>query len=174
LLGDRSQEESNERTARDGFDQRPHDLSASVFWTSREEVVVDRPAEDVWAVLNDQDLETVQEWNPTVVGVERTSGLPGEVGEFVLLTKNTDQSPFTMRTVRSIPNHQRVLRIDSIDRSYCGFVDHSLYPLDDGRTRVVYNGYLEFRTVPASDLDGRISDEAAQASMEYLSEGSAC
>ena len=147
------------------------DLAASVFWSSRAEVVVDAPPAEVWAVINDQDLEAVQLWNPTVIGVDRISGENGQENEFVLVTKNTDQNPFTMRTVRSVPNHQRVLRIDSTDRSFCGFVDHSLYDLDDGRTRVVYNGYLEFRSVPAGELDERTGAEAAQGSMDYLNHG---
>jgi len=147
------------------------DLAASVFWSSRAEVVIDRPPTEVWAVINDQDLETVRLWNPTVIRVDRLSGDNGQENELVLVTKDTDQSPFTMRTVRSVPNHQRVLRIDATDRSFCGFVDHSLYELEDGRTRVVYNGYLEYPSVPSGELEGRTGAEAARESMEYLNHG---
>ena len=147
------------------------DLAASVFWSSRAEVVVDAPPAEVWAVINDQDIETVRLWNPTVVRVDRLSGESGQVNEHVLVTKDTDQDPFYMRTIRSVPNHQRVLRIDSVDRSYCGYVDHSLYELEDGRTRVIYNGYLEFNGVAAGELEARTGAEAAQASMDYLNHG---
>jgi Polyketide cyclase / dehydrase and lipid transport len=149
-----------------------HDaLSASVFWSARNDIVIDRPPEDVWAVINDQDIEAVHSWNPTVVKVDRLAGENGQENELVLVTKDTDQDPFYMLTIRSVPNRQRVLRIDSVDRSYCGYVDHSLYPLEDGRTHLVYNGYLEFRRVPAGELEERTSAAAAAASMEYLNHG---
>jgi uncharacterized protein YndB with AHSA1/START domain len=147
------------------------DLTASVFWSARAEIVIDRPPEDVWAVINDQDIDAVRSWNPTVVKVDRLSGRNGQENEFVLVTKDTDQDPFYMRTIRSVPNRQRVLRIDSVDRSYSGYVDHSLYPLEGGRTHLVYNGYLEYRSVAADDLKSQTSSAAAESSVEYLDHG---
>lgn len=146
------------------------ELTASLFQAARAEVTIDRPAKDVWSVLTDLNYPTVKLWNPTVVSVQHISGEPRQEDEFVLVTKNTQQAPFYMRTIRIVPNQQRVLRIDAIDGSHCGFVDHSLYE-SNGKTTVVYNGYLETRRVPAEQVQACDSETAAQGLMDYLNHG---
>jgi uncharacterized protein YndB with AHSA1/START domain len=139
------------------------------FQTSRNEVTIDRPAEEVWAILNDQSLEATRLWNPTVEGIDYISGERGQEGEVVVVGKDTGQTPFFMRTIRIVPNRQRVLRIDQVDGKMCGYVDHSLYE-HDGRTTVVYNGYLETR-LTAAEAQAVDLAAAQNGMMEYLQHG---
>ena len=153
------------------------ELSASLFQTSRIEVIIERPAADVWSVLTDLSVETLQLWNPGLRSVKRISGEQRAENEFVMLTKDdrvlltkdegTAQAPFYMRTVRMVFPHQRVLRIDAIDGSFCAFVDHSLYE-SDGKTKVVYSGYIETRRVSADQIKVFDYKKAAADMMEYL------
>jgi len=153
------------------------ELSASLFQICRVEVVIESPAADVWAVLTDLSLETLQLWNPGLKSVKRISGEPGTGSECVLLTKNdrvmltkeegAAQAPFYMRAVRMVRPHQRVLRIDAVDASYGAFVDHSLYEFDR-KTKLVYSGYIETRHVPAGQVKTFDDKKAAADMMEYL------
>jgi hypothetical protein len=139
-----------------------------MFETARNEIVIDRPADQVWAVWTDQRMETVTRLWPAIVGWERVAGEEGQAGEVILVTKTEDEGPpTTMRTVRVIPNRLRVLRIDAVDGSFTGFVDHSLYE-EDGRTRVVYNGFIETRGVSPEEMDAFDYERQDAAHMEYL------
>lgn len=150
------------------------EFTASLFRVARTEVIVDRPADEVWAVLTDLSFDVTKLWNPDVVSVEHVSGEPGRENEFVLVSKTTLSSatrtrmaPFYMRTVRMVPCRQRVLRIDAVDGSICGFVDHSLDE-SGGKTRVIYNGYLEQRRVPGNQLEAFDAKKAEEGMMSYL------
>jgi uncharacterized protein YndB with AHSA1/START domain len=139
------------------------------FQASRNEIVIDRPAAEVWAILNDQDPAAIQLWNPTVTQIDHVSGERGKEGEVVIVGKDTGQTPFYMRTIRIVPNQQRVLRIDQVDGLMCGYVDHSLYETD-GKTTVVYNGYLETK-IPAEAAASLDVSSAQAGMMEYLTHG---
>jgi hypothetical protein len=144
------------------------EITASLFQAPRAEVTIERPAGDVWSVLTDLSFPTVKLWNPTVVSVKHISGKPRQENELVLVTKEEAAgAPFYMRTIRMVPNQQRVLRIDTIDGSNAVFVDHSLYELN-GKTKLVYSGYIETRGVPADQLKGFDFEKAAADMMDYL------
>jgi hypothetical protein len=144
--------------------------TASLFQAARTEVIINRPAQDVWLVLTDLSYPTIHLWNPTVVSVEHISGEPRQVNEFVLVTKDksTGESPFYMRTIRVVPHQQRVLRVDAIDGRLVAFVDHSLYELEGRKTRLVYNGYIETRRHPVHELKAFDSKTAEEEMMQYL------
>ena len=141
--------------------------TASLFQTGRAEIIIDRSAQAVWSVLTDLRYHTVRSWNPDVVSIQHISGALRQENELVLVTK-TGQSPFYMRTIRIVPNQQRVLRIDAVDRSAAVFVDHSLYELEGIKTRVVYNGYIETCRVPAEHVKMFDFNKAAESLMNYL------
>ena len=143
------------------------ELTASFFQTGRTEIIIDCSAQDVWSVLTDLNYPNMKSWNPDVVTVKHISGEFGRENEFVLVTK-TGQSPFFMRTIRIVPYQQRVLRIDAVDRSAFAFVDHSLYGLEGGKTRVVYNGYIETCGVLAEQVKMFDFNKAAEGLMNYL------
>ena len=64
---------------------------------------------------------------------------------------------------------KRVLRIDALDGSFAAFVDHSLFE-ENGRTRVVYNGYIETRRVPLDEVNRFDYKTADSELMQYLDE----
>jgi hypothetical protein len=149
--------------------------TASLFRVARTEVLIDRPAADVWCVLVDLTHERMKAWNPSMATTQLISGDPTKENALVLITKDmlstvpkgTRQPPFYMRVIRMVPNQQRVLRIDAVDRSFSAFVDHSLYE-SGGKTRVVYNGYLEVRRITAEQMKASDLDKAAEDMMQYL------
>lgn len=147
-------------------------LTASFFQATRIEVVIDRPANEVWDILTDLSYATLKLWNPSIVSVEHISGERGRENEFVLVTKDSvqtrGQAPFYMRTIRMVPNQLRVLRCDAVDGSYATFVDHSLYELDGGKTRLVYNLYLERCRVSAEEAKAFNFAGAAEDTMGSL------
>jgi hypothetical protein len=147
--------------------------TASRFIVMRNELVIDRHAQDVWSVLTDLSYSSLKKWNPDIMDVKHISGEARRENEFVLVTKNetTGQVPFYMRTVRLVTNQQRVLRLDAIDGSYLAFVDHSLYELEARRTKVVYNGYNETRRVPDHQVKAFDFNKAAEDTMNYLNHG---
>ena len=144
--------------------------TASLFQASRAEVIIDRPPQDVWSVLTDLSFETVKSWNPDVENVKHISGAPRQENELVLVTKDKKigRAPFYMRTIRMVPNQQRVLRVDDSDGSLAGFVDHSLYELAGKTTKVVYNGYFETRHIPADQVRAFDFTIASASMMNYL------
>jgi hypothetical protein len=142
--------------------------SGTMFETARNEMFIDRPAAQVWAVWTDQRMETVTRLWPAIIGWERVAGEEGEANEVILVTKSEGEGPPTyMRTVRVIPGRLRVFRIDAVDGSFMGFVDHSLYE-EDGRTRVVYNGFIETRGVSADAMNAFDYERADFEHMRYL------
>jgi len=144
------------------------ELAATLFYAARAEVIIDRPAKDVWSVLTDLSSPTTKLWNPTVVSVKHISGEAGQENEFVLVTKST-QAPFYMRTIRMVRNQQRVLRIDAVDGSISAFIDHSLYELN-GKTKLVYSGYMATPRVPADQIKSFDYEKDEKDMMDYLNE----
>ncbi len=99
--------------------------------------IIDKPAKDVWPILNALDLETIKKWNPSVVEMDRISGVQGKVGEVVRATKNTTgQAPLYMRVVRLSPPVERVLHIWD-DAGMNGYVQHTLTE-SNGQTTFTY------------------------------------
>jgi hypothetical protein len=141
---------------------------ATVFQATRAEVTVDAPAEAVWPLLPGT-LPWAERIAPGEFLLTRVSGEEDQVNEVFLVdeTNAKDQSTFYQRTIRVVPSRQRVLRLDATDRSFCAFIDHSLYE-SEGRTKVVYNSYIEWRRQPTESVHALCSDESSNEFTEYV------
>jgi hypothetical protein len=144
------------------------EATASLFFVLRAEVTIDRPVRDVWEVITDLSLPILKSWNPEIVSVQHLSGEPRQENEFVLVTKDTGAVATRMRTLKIVPNQQRVLRVDAVDGSLIAVVDHSLYEVEKRKTRVIYNGYIESCGMPADQIKTFDYKKTAQSSIDYL------
>lgn len=142
-----------------------------VFNSAHTEILIDRPARQVWHAILWSNLESVLAWNPTVTELIHISGERDGEGEVVRAMKNAKRS-FFLRTIRVVPNAQRVLFLYGEGYEKGGnFVDHSLYE-SDGKTRFVYRNYT-WKQVPPSEAAqvGAPREGAKSELMDYLNHG---
>ncbi|MGH8186975.1 MAG: hypothetical protein ACREUC_10455, partial [Steroidobacteraceae bacterium] len=105
-------------------------------------VVVDRPAEVVWPVLIDQRV-----WKSGIGALEHVGGDAGKEGELRFMTPANagPEHGYLIETVRVVPAQQLVLKIYPRDRAaFIGFAAFTLSE-SDGKTRVNYDVYVEYR-----------------------------
>lgn len=147
-------------------------LTATRYSSGRWDVVIDRPAADVWQAFADPDeaqRETMQRLTTFHQSIwDETSE---DLGDVVLLTRKLkDGAPRTaffeslegalyVRIIKEIPPRQRVYRLDAVDEKFAGFIDYTLIDLPDGQTKLVYSAFVEIRRVTPDQAEAYSFEE---------------
>jgi len=133
----------------------------------RTEVTIDRSPAEVWPVLLD-----ARSWKLSVVNLETISGQSGAEGEVRRVTqKSGDQhelATYFMRVVRQRPHEQLVFKLWPIGGSdFLAYADFSLIDLD-GRTRLIYDVYAEYRSSESfqDEMNANACAQSAARAME--------
>ena len=166
-MGGNSDNSLQSKGASFGFLKDDTTANFTSLTVARTEIVMDHSARDIWVALMDTSYEGVKSWKPAVVSVEHISGDQGEEGELTLSTKDPKrgQAPFYLKIIRVVPEKQRVLYISAVDHSFSVSVDHSLYEAGNGKTKVVYNGYI---ATPGANPDQFDAKQAEKGLIAYL------
>lgn len=118
----------------------------------RSEITIDRPAKEVWPhFLN------MEAWMAGM-RLQHIDGPNGEVGEVRLVTSTNREKPendYFIQTVRVTPLEQYVVKVVPKRREqYAGYADFS-FTETDGKTRLIYDIYVDRPASPMSEEELR-------------------
>lgn len=105
----------------------------------RSEITFDRPVREVWP-----HFVEMGKWM-TQIHLQSVGGVSGQEGEIRLVRPADDHSAagYTIKTVRIVPLEQYVVKVVSENPVFDGYGDFS-FAESDGKTRMVYDIYMEF------------------------------
>jgi len=159
-------------------------LTASRYATGRWEVVIDRPAANVWEAFANPDeaqRETMQKLTAFHQGVWDETSETLDDGTVLLTRHLKDGAPRTpffeslegalyVRIIKDVPPRERVYRLDAVDEKFAGFIDYSLIDLPDGKTKLVYTAFVEIRRVSPEQAETYRFDEETSDWGRYTDE----